>query len=217
MKTLVPALALCLVLRGIVAPTQAQVFDKSEKGFVDAEFSAQSIEDTAGGDVCVTAVAHAGADEVGFQVVIPRRWDPWKPKNLDADWYRGVVVVRNFRADTEALVRVLANAYGKAAPAFAFTEIHLTAISLGGDPRKVRTEPVKLKLFRESESEKEYAEIYLNFDLPKRLVELREKDPEYRSAVLRFLSEGSANHRLEAMPAQRPPATPGANSGAPQR
>ena len=170
------------------------MFDKSEDGgFVDADFIAQSIETSSDGVVSIAALSHSGSEEVGFLVVIPTQWVPWKPKDLGVVWYRGTVTIKSAGKSTEAFVRALAKAYGKAAPPFALTERQLTAIALGGDPRNAYAGKVELKLFCESERENEYAEIYLNFDLSKRVVELHEKDPEYRVAVLKFFSEKPAN------------------------
>ena len=45
-----------------------------------------------------------------------------------------------------------------------------------------------MKLFYESANENEYAELYLNINENEHWVEIREKDEEYRKAVLGFLS-----------------------------
>ncbi len=44
------------------------------------------------------------------------------------------------------------------------------------------------KLFFEGEGEKNYAEIYLKIDPEKQFVEFREKDEEFRPAIIRFLT-----------------------------
>ena len=46
--------------------------------------------------------------------------------------------------------------------------IRFTGISLEGNPGTPRSGPLKMKLFFESEDEKEYAEAYLNLDLQSR-------------------------------------------------
>jgi hypothetical protein len=43
------------------------------------------------------------------------------------------------------------------------------------------------KLFLEGNSNEDYAELYLNINSTENWIELREKDEEYRTAILRFL------------------------------
>jgi hypothetical protein len=64
---------------------------------------------------------------------------------------------------------------------------NFTAISLEGTPAKLADGPVKLKLFYETDKDEDLAELFLNIDVPKSRVELREKDPEYRAAIVRAL------------------------------
>lgn len=65
------------------------------------------------------------------------------------------------------------------------------AVSLGTDPRTLPNIPAKLKLFFHSDIESRYAEVFLNIDLPERLVQFHEKDQEYRKNVIRVLIESA--------------------------
>jgi hypothetical protein len=201
MKIHLLGILVALSLFSRASAAQPEVFEKSEDGgFVDAEFRAQNIKTRPDGSLLVSAISHADSDEVGFEVLVPPRWVEWKPKDYPEVMYRSVVVIKSSGKKTEAFVRALAKAYGLQAPKFEFRAIALTAISLAGDPRKVDSMPVKLKLFCESERAGEYAEIYLNFDLSHHIVQLHEKDPEYRRAVLRLLSAKEANQPPEPTP-----------------
>lgn len=51
------------------------------------------------------------------------------------------------------------------------------------------TEVKQYKLFFEGNTDDDYAEIFLNVDLSNNLIEILEKDTEYRSAILRFLKQ----------------------------
>ena len=62
------------------------------------------------------------------------------------------------------------------------------AISLEGNPTALSRGQVKIKLFFEGRTQSDYAECFLNLDLGKSRAELREKDPEYRAALIRALS-----------------------------
>jgi len=71
-------------------------------------------------------------------------------------------------------------------------ETHFTCITLGGDPRVLGKGRVDAKLFYESESEADYAELFTSIDLAAKRVEIREKDQDYRSPVVRALSSKRA-------------------------
>ncbi len=69
---------------------------------------------------------------------------------------------------------------------------HITeayATSLEGNPEMVKNNPARLKLFFgwEEGSETPYGALFLNLDVPNRVLELNEKDPEYRAAILAAL------------------------------
>jgi hypothetical protein len=68
-------------------------------------------------------------------------------------------------------------------------EVALTALSLVGNPGNLDAGPANIKLFHESEKDHEYAELLLNIDARARRVELREKDAEYRKAIVKLLNE----------------------------
>ena len=69
------------------------------------------------------------------------------------------------------------------------TEISAQAVGLADDPRRLLEAPVRMKLFFHSEIEGRYAEVFLNVDVPGRVVQFHEKDQEYRQNVVRALRE----------------------------
>lgn len=164
-----------------------QLFAKSED-FADAELLAQKIEKNPDGSLSIIASAQAGTEKVAFQILLPKEWKPWKPEGVPATFYQGDVTIKSLGKETEAFVQALAKAYGQKAEKFEFTQVTLAAISLKGDPKQAAEVPIKLKLFYESEKEDEYAEFFLNLDLPHGVVQFQEKDLEYRKAIIRFLS-----------------------------
>lgn len=95
---------------------------------------------------------------------------------------------RSVGADSDLLLRAMDELYGtKQAPKAMNKATEFTAISLGGNPRDLAQEPVKIKLFFESNSEDQYAELFTNVDLRARKVYISEKDEEYRTAIVRAL------------------------------
>jgi hypothetical protein len=49
-----------------------------------------------------------------------------------------------------------------------------------------------MKLFRESEAEDEYAEVYTNIDVYGERAAIREKDPDYRQPLLAAIARADA-------------------------
>jgi hypothetical protein len=66
--------------------------------------------------------------------------------------------------------------------------IDVEAVGLASDPRSLEVAPVHMKLFFNSESSEErYAEVFLNTDVPGRMIQFHEKDMDYRQPLLRAL------------------------------
>jgi hypothetical protein len=64
-------------------------------------------------------------------------------------------------------------------------------IPLKGAPAAIAAQELKLKLFCHTQSDDQYCELYLNTNFPAGTVEIAEKDPGYRSAVLSWLGQSS--------------------------
>ncbi|MNN29660.1 hypothetical protein D3C81_1432720 [compost metagenome] len=64
-----------------------------------------------------------------------------------------------------------------------------TAFVLSGQPEYFDEEYIKTKIFFDDTNEKDnYAEWYVNIDLKNRILELREKDQEYRKNIINVLT-----------------------------
>jgi hypothetical protein len=87
-------------------------------------------------------------------------------------------------------VRMLAKCYGSSRTSFLMpVELSFTAVAIDGDPAKLATELVKMKLFHETGSTDEeegpaYFEMFFNADLPNGMLGLNEKDMDFRAGVL---------------------------------
>jgi len=208
MKPLIAILLSLLTQIGLrAADLPPSVFVNLKEDWADADLKVISVQKNEDGSVVIEAAADFGKESMGFRVVLLSAWEHWKPKDWPMDSYRGLVRLESTGKPSELFIRSLARAYKQKIDQVDFTSVELTAISLGGDPRAVRSEPVKLKLFFESEKEESYAEAYLNFDLPHALVQFHEKDPDYRKPVLGFLTRGrGANQALVPTPASVTPA-----------
>jgi hypothetical protein len=116
----------------------------------------------------------------------------WVPEELEESpitLYWGTGEIRNLGATSHQFVRALGELYGQNLTGKRMPDsVPVKAVGLNDDPRLLPDQPVKMKLFFEPENEEGYAEVYWNIDVGKQLVEIHEKDPEYRLNILRALS-----------------------------
>ena len=121
------------------------------------------------------------------------------------------VELQSLGEPTRALAYALSRAYGvKFKSETLRGSISLTSIPLEGTPKKIESEPLKLKVFHDpKEEEGLYFELYLNIDLKKKTLELAEKDEEYRQSILRtFLSAPKPKAPEKKPEAERNPDAP---------
>ena len=155
-----------------------EMLSGTEEGFHDLAFAVSQDKRSADGLREITALATHQGRPVGFLAVLPSA-------------STGVVTIRSVGPQSDALVQALDTLYGsQVKPTTMVLAVRFAAITLGGDPTRLEAGEVAIKLFFESEDEDRYAELYLNIDLPRGRVELREKDEEYRAPVVRALALG---------------------------
>jgi hypothetical protein len=127
---------------------------------------------------------------VGLRVEIDGHWIPKPTEHESITFYWGFVTLRSIGHESDALVVALSRLYGIAhAGLQMLPEIKAEAVGLASDPRLIESEPVKMKLFFNSENDERYAEVFLNIDRRGQLVEFHEKDPEYRKNLIRAFTE----------------------------
>ena len=125
---------------------------------------------------------------VALAVLLGPAWTAGHLGNLTLVTYSGTVTLRSLGEESDRLLRAIDELYGtRQRPQKMRQQTQFTAITLGGDPRHLEAGPVKIKLLFESNDESQYAELYLNIDLGRGSLELAEKDPDYRTAIVRAL------------------------------
>ena len=158
---------------------------ESADGFVDLSFKLTAIEQYAS-ETQVLAKARRANEVASFGVLLIGPWTEQNVANLTL--LSGRVSFVSVGAESHAFLQALHDAYGAKADApRMYDRINFSAIALEGDPRDVRKAPVKLKLFIEG-TEAQYAEVFLNIDGTRSVIELAEKDPEYRKPLLKALT-----------------------------
>ena len=172
-----------------------------EQGFADFLLQVEAVSFDSSGKCLITAGGREEGLDVGLQVLLPagmkcglvERGDDLVLEE-DRVYYNGVEF-RSLGTRSENFLAVLAKAYEvplqspKMAGATAFT-----CIVLEGDMESFAERPVKCKLFFDEkmlreDNDEDYCELYLNIDLKLRILEIAEKDQEYRANIMRALNE----------------------------
>lgn len=198
-KPLFPAIIAALTLgcqvprermRSSSTPNPApEITSETEEGFHDLVFSLASATRATDGSQEVTAVGTHAGQPVCFQATLSPTWK--EGRVADRRSFTGVVTVRSLGVESDALVKAMDTLYeAQLKPTSMAKATQFAAITLNGNPSDLTAGEVAIKLFFESENEDRYAELYLNIDVPKHRVELREKDEGYRAPVIRALSLG---------------------------
>jgi hypothetical protein len=166
-----------------------EVTSEEEQGFHDLVFYIQEHKRLPDGSQSIQVAGTHKGRSLGLEVVLGSEWKSGSlGKDIPLVTYRGVVTYRSTGTESDALLQVLDEVYGtKLNPKAMRQETQFTAISLGGDPRDLAAGPTKIKLFFESASEDDYAELYTNIELSAHRLEVREKDETYRSPIIKAL------------------------------
>jgi hypothetical protein len=154
--------------------------------FVDLSLHLRAHERGAEGAQSLSAEMTHDGKVLAITIVLEPGWK--KTAVGDIPVQQGVVTVRSLGAASDCFLQRLDAVYGtKMQPKVMRLETRFTAITLSGDPTALDRGPVQIKLFHESDDEDAYAELYVNVDLAKRVVEWAEKDMDYRRPVVRAL------------------------------
>lgn len=167
-----------------------QVLSVGEEGFVDLDFPLSHRASEPSGITRLVARGVRGNKPLGFAVDIPREWKESPLEDGGATFYWGRGALRSIGPPSDNLVTHLAELYQLPVSTSKMLDvIEVDAVGLNSDPRRLETESVHMKLFFHSNTEDRYAEIFLNVDAGRKLIQLHEKDMEYRKNVLRALHE----------------------------
>jgi hypothetical protein len=141
------------------------------------------------GSITLVARGVLAAQPVGFSVEVH---PSWKESPIDGGGgvlYWGRATIRSIGPASDNFITALARLYSLPDPRHVMlSTIDVEAVGLASDPRSLEVAPVHMKLFFNSESSEErYAEVFLNTDVPGRMIQFHEKDMDYRQPLLRAL------------------------------
>jgi hypothetical protein len=161
-----------------------------QEGWHDFTFAIRKDEKLPDGSRSLEARGLYRGREVGVIVVLSASW-PEAKLNQKVPWtpYRGVITYRSLGTASDSFLHIMDELYGTALhPKSMRAETKFTGLSLEGKPDELEKAPVKIKVFYESDDEQRYAELFTNIDLQHRVLQINEKDEEYRKPVVRALS-----------------------------
>jgi hypothetical protein len=172
-----------------------EVTSETEEGFHDLLFLIDKHTVLPDGSQSIRVSGVHRGKRVALELVLGPSWRAGSlGKDIPLTTYQGYVMYRSVGPDSDLLLRMLDHLYGtKLNPLSMAKETRFTCLTLGGDPRKLANGRVDAKLFYESGAQGDYAEIFTNIDLGARRVEIREKDPDYRSPIVRALRAVTAH------------------------
>ena len=164
-----------------------EVTSEEEEGFHDLIFYIQDWQKLADGRQSLKCQGNYKGAALGFEIILGKDWTAGSlGKDIPLVTYQGIVTYRSIGTASDKFIQVVDELYGtKLNPKGMATEVSFTGISLGGDPRDLAKEPVRIKLFFDSGAEKDYAELFTNIELETHRLGFHEKDEEYRSAVVK--------------------------------
>jgi hypothetical protein len=166
-----------------------EITSESEEGFHDLVLAITEHRKLADGAQTILASGLYKGTKVSLEVYLH---PSWQSRPFDADvpikTYSGNLSIRSVGAESDLLLRAIDELYGtKQSPKAMNKTTDFTGICLGGNPQELSKEVVKIKSFFDSNSEDQYAEFFTNIDLNARKLYIREKDEEYRAAMVRAL------------------------------
>ncbi len=160
-------------------PAHREITAASDTAWHDLTFDIQQTGKLSDGAYLLRAAGTYRTVPVALAIVLS---PTWKEGRLGSDvplvTYTGTVKIRSLGEQSDHLLTAIDQVYGTALHPHSMSR--QTEFTIDG--------PVKIKLFFESNDESRYAELYLNIDVGATRLELAEKDPDYRRAIVRALS-----------------------------
>lgn len=174
--------------------TLAQVLVTSEDEFVDVDLPLTRVRRGLLGGHHVEARGSLDGVSVGIAIDFGSKWAPQATPDPSHPFQLGQASLVSLGAESDELVAALDRLYGTGIDARTMPRpVVVDAMALQGDPKLLHKQPVRFKLFFNSQSEDEaaYAELFVVVLPQESRLLLNEKALEYRAGVVGTLA-GSA-------------------------
>ncbi len=168
-----------------------EVTAAAEEGWVNLDFRIVRATRGPNGERFFEGRGTHRGQAVALAAVLEADWDEKPLGDTGALVYWGRGALLSVGPESDALVATLDDLYKTKLGATRMRpQVEFLAAGMGEDPRRVEEQPVKIKIFFNSDGgEKTYAEAYLNLSLAESRLGFHEKDWEYRPPLLRALAE----------------------------
>lgn len=166
-----------------------EITEKGEEGWHDLAFSVQDYSQSADGIQTIQLAGLHKGKKVALCAILSKDWIK-RPasKDFPITTYKGTITIQSVGAESDLLISVIDSLYQTKTGFKTFKQKSIfTGISLGGDPRHPDKGDTKIKLFYEPDDQTQYAELYFNILLGSKIVQIHEKDPEYRTNIVKAL------------------------------
>ncbi|PFE05644.1 hypothetical protein COE15_04300 [Bacillus cereus] len=166
--------------------------ENTEEGFQDLTFNITHYWREKGYHV-VKAFGQFEGEIVGFMIAFKNnmiRGISTEGEINDNAFHQNGIVFYSLGSDSDYLVNVISHLYlSKDSNSKMNNVVPFTCFTLAGDPSNFENEILKFKLFFDEDEElNRYCELYVNIDLRRKVLELKEKDEEYRENIVMALT-----------------------------
>jgi len=168
-----------------VSPDMDITAASSIEGWVDLAFFISSDQRASDGGRILRGSGRYKSTPVELTVKLGQDWR--QAESITGTSWVGEVHVLNDSPATGSLLKALAELYAVPVASWTKRDSTFAGLSISGEPARLQAGPANMKLFFQATKNEDYAELYLNIDVGARRMELREKSPDYRSAILRAL------------------------------
>ena len=159
-----------------------------EDEFVDITLPIADHEWSEDGSLSVIARGMIEGEQVGIEVHLAPGWKPQPIEDTPITVYWGQGHIRSIGDASDAFLALLAREYSLPNPGQMASGTAITMAGMDSDPSNLRSAPARIKIFFESGGEEAYGEAFVNIDLGSRVLEFRDKDPEYHEGILASLT-----------------------------
>ncbi len=159
-----------------------------EDAFVDITLPIASHTWKKDGTLTLTARGIINGETVGFSVELEPQWKEQKEKDLPIIIYWGNGHIRSVGEESDRFLSLLCHEYAIPYASGMNPRTDISMVSFGIDPHELNNTPAKIKIFFESGDSEDYGEAFINIDLNNKIIEFRDKDPEYHHGIIASLS-----------------------------
>jgi hypothetical protein len=164
---------------------------RTDQGFLDIDLPITAVSKVGGGTVRVTAQGSVQGGLIGLAVDLQPHWKAQPLKDSNALFYWGAGSYRSIGIESDRFVALIAKHYGQpVGPDLRMlAQVPADVVGLNDDPSMILSLPARMKFCFHTDTQARYAEVFTNIDIEAGRLEFREKDPGYRAALVRALTE----------------------------